>query len=156
MHDRESIRMMLEQEPAVRGELLDRGGALLAEFSGVGNVRGVDNLLDCGVSVDALYGGDPYFDVAKNSTALHVAAWRANHDMVRQLIARGAQLDTFDGKGRTAMMLAVKACVDSYWMGRRKPDSVRALLDAGASVAGIELPCGYDEVDALLLPRDIG
>jgi hypothetical protein len=156
MDDRESIKMMLEQEPTVRGELLDRGGALLAEFSGVGNVRGVDNLLDCGVSVNALYGGDPYFDVAKNSTALHVAAWRANHDVVRQLIARGARLDTLDGKGRTAMMLAVKACVDSYWMGRRKPDSVRALLDAGASVAGIELPCGYDEVDALLLPRDVG
>ena len=33
--------------------------------------------LDCGVTVDALYGGDPYFDVAKNSTALHVAAWFA-------------------------------------------------------------------------------
>ena len=54
------------------------------------------------------------------------------------------------------MMLAVKACVDSYWMERRKPDSVRALPDAGALVAGIELPCGYDRVAALLLPRDVG
>lgn len=65
-------------------------------------------------------------------------------------------MDALDGKGRTAMMLAVKACVDSYWMGRRKPDSVRALLDGGAAVAGIELPCGYDEVDALLPSRDVG
>ena len=78
----------------------------------------------------------------------------ANHDVVRELIRRGAPLDAPDGKGRTAMMLAVKACVDSYWMGRRQPDSVRALLDAGASAAGVGLPCGYDEVDALLSSRD--
>jgi ankyrin repeat protein len=156
MDDREAVKMLLEQEPHLKAGFLERGGSLLAEFSGVGNVRGVDNLLDCGVTVDALYGGDPYFDVAKNSTALHVAAWRANHDVVRQLVARGAPLDALDGKGRTAMMLAVKACVDSYWMGYRKPDSIRALLEAGASAAGIELPCGYDEVDALLLPRDAG
>lgn len=156
MDDREAITMLLEQEPTLKGELRERGGALLAEFSGVGNVRGVDNLLDCGVTVDALYAGDPYFDVASNSTALHVAAWRANHDVVRLLIARGAQVDAVDDRGCTAMMLAVKACVDSYWIGRRKPDSARALLDAGASVAGVELPCGYDEVDALLLAHRSG
>ena len=92
-----------------------------------------------------LYAGD---------TALHVAAWRANHDVVRELIARRAPLNALDSKGRSAMMLAVKACVDSYWMGRRQPDSVKALLDAGASTAGVDLPCGYDEVDTLLLPRD--
>jgi ankyrin repeat protein len=155
MDDRETIRMLLEQEPALKNELVDRGGALLAEFSGVGNVRGVDNLLDCGVSLNALYGGDPYFGIARNSTSLHVAAWRANHDVVRELIRRGAPLDALDGKGRTAMMLAVKACVDSYWMERRRPDSVKALIDAGASVAGVDVPCGYDEVDALLL-RSLG
>ncbi|HEX7085297.1 MAG TPA: ankyrin repeat domain-containing protein [Vicinamibacterales bacterium] len=156
MDDRASIRMLLEREPALTRELLASGGAFLAAFSGVGNVRGVDNLLECGVPVDARYSGDPYFDVAANSTALHVAAWRASHDVVRLLIARGAPVEAVDGRGRTAMMLAVKACVDSYWMGRRRPDSVRALLDAGASVAGIELPCGYDEVDALLRPRADG
>ena len=154
--DRETIRVLLDQEPALKSELIERGGALLAEFSGVGNVRGVGNLLDCGVSVDALYGGDPYFDIARSSTSLHVAAWRANHDVVRELIRRGAPLDAQDGRGRTAMMLAVKACVDSYWMEHRQPDSVRALLAAGASAAGVDLPCGYDEMDALLLPRDEG
>ena len=156
MDDRETIRVLLDQEPALKSELIERGGALLAEFSGVGNVRGVGNLLDCGVSVDALYEGDPYFDIAKSSTSLHVAAWRANHDVVRELIRRGAPLDAQDGRGRTAMMLAVKACVDSYWMAHRQPDSVRALLAAGASAAGVDLPCGYDEADALLLPRDAG
>jgi ankyrin repeat protein len=153
MDDRDTIKTLLEQEPTLKGELLERGGTLLAEFSGVGNPQGVDNLLDCGVTVDALYGGDPYFDIAKNSTALHVAAWLANHDVVRQLIARGAQVDALDGRGRTALMLAVKTCVDSYWSWRRSPESVAALLDAGAMATGIELPSGYDAIDVLLERR---
>jgi hypothetical protein len=55
-----------------------------------------------------------------------------------------------DGKGRTALALAVKACVDSHWTLRRSPDSVRTLLSAGASISGIEIPSGYEDVDALL------
>jgi hypothetical protein len=55
-----------------------------------------------------------------------------------------------DSQGRTALQLAVKACVDYYWTERRSPDSVRALLGAGASTAGIDLPTGYDELDELL------
>jgi hypothetical protein len=47
-------------------------------------------------------------------------------------------------------MLAVRACVDSYWMRRRTPDSIAVLLDAGASVQGISLPTGYDAADRLL------
>ena len=45
----------------------------------------------------------------------------------------------------------MKACVDSYWSGRRRPDSVAALLAAGAVTDGIELPSGYDAVDVLLI-----
>jgi hypothetical protein len=66
------------------------------------------------------------------------------------LIERGAPVNARDGKGRTALALAVKACVDSYWKDRRTPDSAEALLNAGATVDGIEIPCGYDEVDVLL------
>ena len=80
-------------------------------------------LLDLGVDAGALYvEGDGYWDVAKNSTALHVAAWRARHATVKLLIERGAPVDALDGKGRTALALAVRACVDSYWTdigGRR-------------------------------------
>jgi hypothetical protein len=155
MDDREDISKLMARDPALRETLAERGGTLLAEFSGVGNVWGVRNLIDCGVSPGAIYReGDPYFDIASNSTALHVAAWRGNTDVVKELVARGTPIDAVDGKGRTALMLAVKACVDSYWMADRTPDSVRILLDAGASPAGIAIPCGYDEVDALLTSRD--
>jgi hypothetical protein len=35
-------------------------------------------------------------------------------------------------------------------MDRRSPESVAALLRAGASTEGVRFPSGYDEVDALL------
>ncbi len=132
------------------GELLAQGGTLLAQFANNGNVEGLRSLLDLGVSASALYHGDPYFDIAKDSTALHVAAWRAWPAAVKELIERGAPVNALDGKGRTALALAVKACVDSYWTRRRSPDSVDALLKAGATLSGIEIPSGYDEVDELL------
>jgi len=107
--------------------------------------------LDLGVPVDALFReGDGYWDLARNSTALHSAAWRGWPATVKLLIGRAAPVNARDGKNRTALALAVKACVDSYWKWRRTPESVDALLKAGATLDGIEIPCGYDEVDALL------
>jgi ankyrin repeat protein len=150
-NDREAIHSLLLEEPNLAAELIEQGGTLLAEFSGMGNGPGLCNLMDCGVSAAAIYReGDAYFDIAKDSTALHVAAWRAWPEAVKALIARGAPVNARDGKGRTAIQLAVKACVDSYWTRRRSPDSVRALLEAGAAISGVAVPCGYEEVDALL------
>jgi ankyrin repeat protein len=131
-------------------ELLAQGSTVLAEFAGNGNPKGVQNLLDIGVPVDARYDGDPYFNIAKDSTALHVAAWKAWPKTVKLLIERGANVNAQDAKGRTPLMVAVKACVDSYWTNRRSPESVEALLKAGASISGVEFPCGYAEVDELL------
>jgi ankyrin repeat protein len=131
-------------------ELLAEGSTLLAEFAGNGNTKGVQQLLDLGVPVDSRYEGDPYFDIAKNSTALHVAAWKAWPKTVKLLIERGAPINAEDAKGRTALSLAVKACVDSFWTNRRSPESVEALLKAGASVSGVDYPSGYAEADALL------
>jgi ankyrin repeat protein len=150
-NDAASLQAIRERQPQVVRELVVEGGKLLAEFAGVGNTDGVRHLLDLGVDVNALTEeGDPYFDVAKNSTALHSAAWRAWPATVKLLIERGASVNALDGKGRTALALAVRACVDSHWMGRRTPESVEALLKAGASVRGVEFPSGYAEVDELL------
>ncbi len=150
-NDGPGIRAMVEAEPALLREILAMGGTLLAQFAGTANRDGVRQLLDLGVDVGALYTeGDGYFDIAENSTALHVAAWRAWHSTVKLLIERGAPIDAPDGKGRTALALAVKACVDSYWSDRRSPESVQALLQAGASVQGVPFPSGYAEADQLL------
>jgi ankyrin repeat protein len=149
--DDATVRAIAEGEPQLVSEVLAEGGTLLARFAGTASINGVRHLLDLGVDVAALYyEGDFYFDIAKDSTALHVAAWRAWHGTVRFLIERGAPIDATDGKGRTPLALAVRACVDSYWTHRRSPDSVEALLRAGASVSGVNFPCGYAEVDELL------
>ena len=149
--DRDAISLLVAGEPHLSQELIAEGGTLLAEFASNGNVEGLRCLLGLGVSATALYAeGDLYFDIAKNSTALHVAAWRAWPSAVKELIARGSPVNALDGKGRTPLSFAVKACVDSYWTNRRSPDSVDALLKAGASISGIDIPSGYEEIDKLL------
>ncbi len=150
-NDAMAVRSVADREPRLVSEVRAEGGKVLAEFAGNGNTDGVRQLLDLGVEVNALHvEGDGYFEIAKNSTALHSASWRARHGTVKFLIERHALIDVPDGKGRTPLALAVRACVDSYWTDRRSPESVEALLRAGASVRGISFPSGYAEVDELL------
>lgn len=156
-HDAARVHDIAGQDPeCVRG-LRAQGGAVLAEFAGIGNTDGVRHLLDLGVDVNAV--GTPvdgYWGIAKDSTALHVAAWRARHETVKLLIERGAAIDVADGKGRTPLALAMRACVDSYWTDMRSPESVAALLAAGASVIGVPFPSGYADVDTLLRQHGAG
>jgi ankyrin repeat protein len=149
-NDAAAVHSLAESEPQLVEEILAQGGKLLAEFAGNANSDGIRHLLDLGVGIGTLYEGDGYFDIAKDSTALHVAAWRAWPATVKLLIERGAPINAKDGKGRTPLALAVRACVDSYWTYRRSPESVEALLRAGASVSDVDFPSGYAEVDELL------
>jgi hypothetical protein len=152
-HDAAAVHAIADREPHLVPELVAQGGKLLAEFAGTWNTDGVEHLLALGVDVRALYEGDGYFDIAANSTALHVAAWKGVSSTVKLLIARGAPVDAKDDKGRTPLALAVKATVDSYWTYRRTPDAVRSLLEAGASLEGVAYPSGYADVDELLKSR---
>ena len=140
------------RDPRALAQLLATGGAVLTDFAGVGNLEGIRCLLGLGVSPEGVHGcADPYWDVTAKTTPLHQAAWRARHDVVRELIAHGAPIDALDSKGRTPLEMAVRACTDSYWKPMRKPDSVAALLAAGATIEGLDLPTGYDAIDTLLL-----
>jgi ankyrin repeat protein len=150
-NDAEQARAIAAREPELVRELRSEDGKLLAEFAGVGNTEGVRHLLDLGVDIAARFKDvDAYWDLAKDTTALHVAAWRARHATVKLLLERKAPVDVPDGKGRTPLAFAVRACVDSYWTNLRSPESVQALLDAGASVSNVDFPSGYAEVDELL------
>jgi ankyrin repeat protein len=132
-----------------------RNDCLLARFSGAGNVAGVRCLLALGIPASAPWPeGDPYWELTHDSTALHVAAWRAHHQVVSTLIVAGTPVNARDARNRTALQLAVKACTDSYWKHRRQPDSVAALLAAGATTDGIDLPTGYEAIDKLLFARE--
>jgi len=149
-NDATAVAAIGNREPELVAEVVADGGRLLVEFAGTANADGVGHLLDLGVDVGARYDGDGYYEIAGDSTALHVAAWKAWPAVVTLLIARGASINVLDGQGRSPLALAVKACVSSYWTYRRSPASVAALLRAGASTAGVTFPSGYDEVDDLL------
>jgi ankyrin repeat protein len=156
-NDTHAVQSLAAREPSVVDDLVSDGGSFLASFAANGNTDGVRHLLDLGVNVAAPFRqGNSYMGIASDSTALHAAAWLARHDTVALLIARGAPADTQDGKGRTPLALAVRACVDSYWTRRRSPASVAALLNAGASVTGVMFPSGYAEVDELLQAHGAG
>jgi ankyrin repeat protein len=152
--DGDAVRAIAQQEPHLVGEVLVMGGELLAKFAGTCNLPGVRALLDAGVDVAAPFtAGDGYWGTPPGSLAIHVAAWRACTAGVRLLLERGSPVDVPDALGRTPLALAVKACVDSYWTEYRTPDSVRALLEAGASADRVPFPSGYAEVDELLRPH---
>lgn len=137
--------------PYLLKNLLTMGGELLAGFASCGNVAGVSMLLDLGVRVDEPFvAGDGYWGIPKGSLAIHVAAWLAYPEVIQLLILRGSPIDTPDANGSTPMDLAVRACIDSYWMDRRTPKSVEILLTAGAKADNIAFPTGYAPVDELL------
>jgi ankyrin repeat protein len=146
-NDAALVRAIAEGEP--RWPRLGRGGQRLAEFAGSATRKGAAPA-GPGVSPGRPHEDDGYWQVGRDSTALHVAAWRARHATVRLLLERGAPVDARDARGRTPLVLAVRAGVESYWTDLRSPESVRALLAAGASADGVAYPCGYSEVDELL------
>ena len=154
--DTAAARAIATGEPQLLRELLAMGGDLLATFTGTDNPPGVATLLDLGVEVDAPFvKGDGYFGEPPGSLAIHVAAWRCSPANLKLLLARGSPADIPDPLGRTPLALAVKACVDSYWTEFCSPESVHALLDAGAAVDGIPFPCGHPAIDPLLAPRRV-
>lgn len=144
------VRAIAEAEPELVRELLANGASYLGRFTGTGNAGGVRQLLDLGVPVDARFEGYGYFDIAKDSTALHIAAWMICLPILELLLERGADVNRKDGRGRTPLALAVKANVDSYWTESRTPEGVKLLLAAGATTEGVKYPSGYGEVDELL------
>jgi ankyrin repeat protein len=152
-NDAGAVRLIARKEPTVIDEIESNAGQLLSEFAGNGNTEGIRQLLNFGIDVNAPFvKGDGYWDLAPNSTALHNAAWRLRHETVKVLVGRGADVNAKDGKGRTPLMLVVRASVDSYWTRLRSPSSVETLLKAGASTEGVMFPSGYPEIDQLLQP----
>lgn len=145
------VRTLVDTLPTALDDLQPMAGEVLTRFAGIGNTAGLRALLSLGLPVDARNAaGHPYHGMAAHSTALHAAAWRGQPAAVRLLLAAGADARTRDGRDRTPLQLAVRACVDSPWSDRRTPESVEALLRAGATPEGIALPTGYTAIDRLL------
>ena len=109
-------------------------GAVLARFTLSNNLPGVRTLLALGIDVNMPYTeGDGYWGIPPNSLPIHIAAWLLYPDMTKLLLENGAVVDQPDANGQTPLMLAEKACVDSYWKHRCSPELIATLRDAGAS-----------------------
>jgi ankyrin repeat protein len=151
MGDGVTVQAIIKQSPSFLQELMAMSSQLLARFCLNENEPGVQQLLEIGVDVNTPYDtGDGYFGIPEGSLPIHVAAWLGHSAIVKLLIEKGSLVDVPDQQGQTPLALAVKACVDSYWTDRCTPDSVKALLDAGASVQHVPFPSGYPAVDELL------
>lgn len=149
--DGESVQRIIEQSPSLLPELLAVSDTLLARCCICNNEKGVAQLLALGVDVNTPYkNGDGYFGIPAGSLPIHVAAWMCSPAVMQLLLAKGCLADVPDKNGLTPLALAVKACVDSWWTEYCSPGSVKALLDAGASVREIPFPSGNAAIDILL------
>ncbi len=150
-HDETRLERRLAADSELLHELLNQAETIAGPFAGNGNTEGLRLLFQLGVPVDVVFAdADGYWNLAANSTPLHVAAWRGRHETVAALIDWGADVNRQDSRGQTPLELAVRACVDSHRADRRAPDSVASLLRAGADASRISLPTGYLAIDELL------
>ena len=84
-----------------------------------GDIVEVENLLNQGVNVNMrLFPGD-------NSTPIHWASSRGKDEVIKLLIARGADINASDKEGATVLMVA--------WM-TKNPTTINLLLKHGADV----------------------
>jgi ankyrin repeat protein len=149
--DLHGVRARLAHGGAIREAFMQRLPEFLGRCAGNGCLAPLGVLLQLAPHADLRWQeGDGYWDIAPQSTPLHVAAWRAQHSTVKLLIEAGADVHARDARGQTPLQRAVAACVSSYWSARRQPTSVRALLEAGATTEGVTLPTGYGAIDEIL------
>jgi ankyrin repeat protein len=85
-------------------------------------------------------------------TPLHNAAWAGSGDLVELLIARGHPVDIRDpGQNATPLGYALYDCL----VEKRHPEGdfarvVKALVEAGSPLKGVEYPTGDEAVDEVL------
>jgi ankyrin repeat protein len=127
----DEARRLVDADPELLARLGDRDRAALVRAAGAGNAAGVALMLDLGFPLAAR--GDD------GATALHAAAYSGRATTVRLLVDRGAETEARDTTWDSTPL--VWAAVGS---GEQRADpaadweeTVRILLEAGASTAGI-------------------
>ena len=134
--DRAAVQQQLTQDPGLSGRLTgEQQAAALIRAADVGHTEALALMLDLGFPVGARDGDD-------GATALHAAAYHGSADVVRLLLARGADLEARDATWDSPPLDWAMVGSGERPAGNPRPDwiaVVQALLEAGASTAGVTL-----------------
>jgi ankyrin repeat protein len=151
--DRAAAERLLETRPGLVAELTDDDRAAIVDAADYVGTAAVRLMLDLGFPVDAQRASD-------GAEALHAAAYTGRADLVRLLIARGADVNARDGRWRSTPLLW--ATVGSGERPRYSPYgdwviTVEALFEAGAVPDGawVDGKPPSEEVAALLYARGV-
>lgn len=111
------------------------------------NYEAVKLMLDLGFPV-------AYPERSHGYTPLHNAAWSGTGDLVDLLLSRGHPVDIRDpGYNATPLGYALHDCL----VAKRHPEGefprvVRALMEAGSPLEGVQYPTGHSGIDEVLRP----
>jgi ankyrin repeat protein len=87
----------------------------------------------------------------ERTTLLHAAVYFGSEVVARLLLDEGADPEAIDANGTTALQCAAARGLPGVATDRRRLAAVVSLLLArGASVQGVTLPTGNEELDAIL------
>ena len=144
---RAEAQAIAKQHPEVVSELPDVDRELLAKYCWETNTNydAVKLMLDLGFPV-------AHPEHCHGYTPLHNAAWAGSGDLVELLISHGHPVDIRDPKyDATPLEYALYDCL----VEKRHPDGefarvVKALLEAGSPLKGVEYPTGDRAVDQVL------
>jgi hypothetical protein len=136
--------------PAIVRELPDVDRELVAKYCWETNTNfaAVKLMLDLGFPV-------AHPERSHGYTPLHNAAWAGSGELVELLIARGHPVDIRDPAfGATPLGYALHDCL----VEKRHPEGefarvVKALVEAGSPLKGVEYPTGHAAVDEVLRPH---
>jgi ankyrin repeat protein len=134
--DRAAVQEQLARDPGLPGRLSEaQQAAALIRAAETGHTAALALMLELGFPVDAQDGDH-------GSTALHAAAYAGSADAVRFLLDRGANLEARDPTWDSPPLDWAAVGSGERPATNPRPDwmaTVQALLDAGASTAGITL-----------------
>ena len=133
---RAAVRQQLTQDPGLADRLTGaQRAAALIRAAETGRVSAISLMLELGFPVGARGGDD-------GVTALHAAAYHGSAAAVRLLAERGADLEARDATWDSTPLEWAAVGSGERPAGNPSPDwiaTVQALLEAGASTAGITL-----------------
>jgi ankyrin repeat protein len=134
--DRAAVQRQLTQDPGLSGRLTgEQQAAALIRAADVGHTEAVALMLDLGFPVGA-------HDSDDGATALHAAAYHGSAEVVQLLLARGADLEARDATWDSPPLEWAMVGSGERPADNPRPDwiaVVQALLEAGASTAGLTL-----------------